>query len=80
MMGKRSRSAYRGILEWPVGGMGDVLTGIIVALLAQKIPLADAAKLGVWLHSSAADLNTKSHGQRGLLASDLLPHLRELLN
>ncbi|PAS01741.1 bifunctional ADP-dependent NAD(P)H-hydrate dehydratase/NAD(P)H-hydrate epimerase [Vibrio cholerae] len=62
------------------GGMGDVLTGIIVALLAQKIPLADAAKLGVWLHSSAADLNTKSHGQRGLLASDLLPHLRELLN
>lgn len=62
------------------GGMGDVLTGIIVALLAQKISLTDAAKLGVWLHSNAADLNAKSHGQRGLLASDLLPHLRELLN
>lgn len=62
------------------GGMGDVLTGIIAALLAQKIALAEAAKLGVWLHSSAADLDAKAHGQRGLLASDLLPHLRELLN
>lgn len=37
------------------GGMGDVLTGIIVALLAQNYPPAEAAKLGVYLHGKAGD-------------------------
>lgn len=78
--GKETAVCLQGNPGMASGGMGDVLTGIIVALLAQNIRLADAAKLGVWLHSSAADLNAKAHGQRGLLASDLLPHLRELLN
>lgn len=61
------------------GGMGDVLTGVIAALIAQGLSLADAAKLGVWLHATAAD-RAVGQGERGLLASDLMPHLRKLVN
>lgn len=62
------------------GGMGDVLTGVITSLVAQGLELANAAQVGVWIHSSAADSNAALHGERGLLASDLLPHLRQLVN
>jgi hydroxyethylthiazole kinase-like uncharacterized protein yjeF len=62
------------------GGMGDILSGIIGGLLAQGLSLEDAARLGVCLHSKAADLEAEAHGERGLLASDLLPWLRTLLN
>jgi len=61
------------------GGMGDVLAGIIGGLLAQGLSLRDAARAGVWLHASAADKAAKV-GERGLLATDLLPHLRRLVN
>jgi NAD(P)H-hydrate epimerase len=61
------------------GGMGDVLSGIIGGLLAQGFSLANSARLGVCLHGRAADLATQD-GERGLLATDLLPHLRRLLN
>ena len=60
-------------------GMGDVLTGIIGALIAQQIPLMEAACLGVLVHALAAD-EAALRGQRGLLASDLFPHLLPLLN
>jgi len=62
------------------GGMGDVLTGIIAALLAQRKPLSDAARLGVLLHSRAADELSEKYGQIGLLAHDLIPEVRRLLN
>ncbi len=63
------------------GGMGDLLTGVIAALIAQGLSLADAARLGVWLHAAAADRATgPGQGERGLLASDLMPHLRKLVN
>lgn len=62
------------------GGMGDILSGIIGGLLAQGLPPADAARLGVCLHGRAADMEAAAHGERGLLASDLLPWLRRLLN
>lgn len=61
------------------GGMGDVLTGVIAGLLAQGLSTGDAAQLGVCLHANAAD-RAAEQGERGLLASDLLPHLRELVN
>jgi NAD(P)H-hydrate epimerase len=61
------------------GGMGDVLSGVIAALLAQGLSLSKAARLGVWLHGKAADLSAVD-GERGLLASDLLGPLRELVN
>lgn len=61
------------------GGMGDVLTGIIVGLVAQGIDIAEASRIGVYLHGAAADKAAES-GERGLLASDLFPHLRKLVN
>jgi NAD(P)H-hydrate epimerase len=60
------------------GGMGDVLTGVIAGLLAQGLPLAQAARLGVCLHARAADEAAKG-GMRGLLATDLFPFLRRLV-
>lgn len=62
------------------GGMGDVLTGVIAALLAQGLDPAAAARLGVYLHGAAADAAARAGGERGLLASDLLPELRRLAN
>ncbi|MEY3661213.1 MAG: NAD(P)H-hydrate dehydratase [Pseudohongiellaceae bacterium] len=62
------------------GGMGDVLSGVLGALLAQGFDVSTSARLGTCLHSRAADLAVASDGERGLLASDLLPALRRLLN
>ncbi|MEA2079140.1 MAG: NAD(P)H-hydrate dehydratase [Pseudomonadota bacterium] len=62
------------------GGMGDVLSGVLAALLAQGLGLSEAASAGVWLHGKAADLAAGEHGERGLLASDLMPFLRKLIN
>ena len=62
------------------GGMGDVLSGILGALLAQRLSCQEAAQLGVCLHAVAADLAVADSGQRGLLATDLIPYLRELIN
>ncbi|HXE66153.1 MAG TPA: NAD(P)H-hydrate dehydratase [Rhodanobacteraceae bacterium] len=61
------------------GGMGDVLTGVIAGLLAQGLDTWDAACLGVGLHARAGDLAARV-GERGLLASDLFPYLRALVN
>jgi hydroxyethylthiazole kinase-like uncharacterized protein yjeF len=60
-------------------GMGDVLSGVIGGLLAQGLPLGDAAKLGVCLHAAAGDLAAKE-GERGMIATDLLSHLRRISN
>lgn len=58
------------------GGMGDLLSGMIGGLLAQKIPLQAAAELGVCLHAAAADAAAIARGnERGLLAMDLVTHL-----
>jgi len=62
------------------GGMGDVLGGMLAALLAQGLGLFEAASAGVWLHGKAADLAAGEHGERGLLAADLMPFLRKLIN
>ncbi len=62
------------------GGMGDVLTGVIAALWAQGMPAFEAAALGALLHSAAADMAARDGGERGLLASDLFPHVRRLTN
>ncbi len=60
-------------------GMGDVLSGVIGGLVAQGVPVGDAAKLGVCVHAMAGDLAAKE-GERGLLAMDLMPYLRRLSN
>lgn len=60
-------------------GMGDVLSGVLGGWVAQGVPLYDAAKLGVCLHAQAGDLAAKE-GERGLIATDLMPYLRRLSN
>lgn len=62
------------------GGMGDVLSGVIGGLLAQGLGLNDAAQQGVYGHGKAADLAAKIQGERGLLASDLMPCLQQWVN
>lgn len=62
------------------GGMGDVLTGVVAGLLAQGLEPATAARLGAWLHATAADRAATAGGERGLLATDLLGELRTLVN
>jgi NAD(P)H-hydrate epimerase len=62
------------------GGMGDVLTGVIAALQAQRMPRFQAAVFGALLHSAAGDAAAHSGGERGLLPSDLFPQLRRLGN
>jgi ADP-dependent NAD(P)H-hydrate dehydratase / NAD(P)H-hydrate epimerase len=63
------------------GGMGDVLTGVIAGLLAQGFSLTNAAQQGVLGHGWAADLAAaQKAGERGLLASDLMPYLKQWAN
>lgn len=53
------------------GGTGDVLTGLIAALLAQGMTAFEGAQLGVWMHGRAGDLLAERCSQPGLIASDL---------
>ncbi|WP_343646664.1 bifunctional ADP-dependent NAD(P)H-hydrate dehydratase/NAD(P)H-hydrate epimerase [Enterobacter sp.] len=62
------------------GGMGDVLSGIIGALLGQKLPLYDAACAGCVAHGAAADKLAARYGTRGMLATDLFGTLRRVVN
>jgi NAD(P)H-hydrate epimerase len=62
------------------GGMGDVLTGVIAALQAQRLPRFQAAVFGALLHGAAGDAAARVDGERGLLPSDLFPQLRRLGN
>lgn len=63
-----------------VGGMGDLLTGVIASMRAQGMDAFDAACCGALLHAAAGDAAAQAGGERGLLPSDLLPHLRRLAN
>lgn len=62
-------------------GMGDVLTGMIAALIAQGLNAGDAMLLAVYLHGAAADdLVTRGVGAAGLTASEVTDAARNLLN
>ena len=63
-----------------VGGMGDLLTGVIAAMRAQRKGAFAAACCGALLHAVAGDAAARDGGERGLLPSDLLPPLRVLSN
>jgi NAD(P)H-hydrate epimerase len=62
------------------GGMGDVLTGIIGAMICQGLSLSSATQLGACLHGKAADAVAARTGEVGLLATDLFADLRQLIN
>jgi NAD(P)H-hydrate epimerase len=61
------------------GGTGDVLTGLIAALLAQHLPAFEAAQLGVHVHGLAGDLARDELGEVSLIAADLLTYLPRAL-
>ena len=63
-----------------VAGMGDVLSGVAGALLAQGLTPFQAARMAVWLHASAADEMAANQGEAGLRASELIPLIRQQLN
>lgn len=62
------------------GGTGDVLTGLIAALLAQGMPPFEAAQLGVHVHGLAGDLAVENLSNAGLIASDLPRYIARAWN
>jgi hydroxyethylthiazole kinase-like uncharacterized protein yjeF len=70
----------RGNPGMATAGMGDVLSGVIAGLFAQGMPLKESAILGVECHARAGDLAAKMGGERGLIATDLMPYLRSVVN
>lgn len=62
-----------------VGGSGDVLAGMITALLGQGLQPLEASAAGVWLHGAAGDLSAQRLGQYAMLPTDLLEDLPRLL-
>ncbi|MEG3133234.1 bifunctional ADP-dependent NAD(P)H-hydrate dehydratase/NAD(P)H-hydrate epimerase [Rouxiella sp. T17] len=62
------------------GGMGDILSGIIGGMLAQKLSSYDAACAGCVVHGAAADVIAPRRGTRGMLPTDLLHWITPLVN
>jgi ADP-dependent NAD(P)H-hydrate dehydratase len=73
--GRRYAINHTGNPGMATGGSGDVLTGIITALLSQNLTPFDAARLGVHLHGLAGDLVAAELGQVSLIATDLIEYL-----
>ncbi|GAB2618976.1 NAD(P)H-hydrate dehydratase [Novilysobacter erysipheiresistens] len=78
--GRTPRLVDAGNPGMAVGGMGDVLAGVIAALRAQGLDAFDAASCGALLHAAAGDAAARESGERGLLPTDLMPWLRRLAN
>jgi NAD(P)H-hydrate epimerase len=57
------------------GGAGDVLTGVIAALIGQKLPAFEAAQLGVYIHGLAGDIARDQSGIIGMIAGDIVDAL-----
>lgn len=57
------------------GGTGDVLTGLVAALIAQGMTAFDAAVLGTWVHGRAGDMAADAVGMTALCATDVLSYL-----
>ena len=62
------------------GGSGDVLTGIIAALIAQGMPPFDATCLAVYIHGLAGDIAMKEKGAYSMMASDIIASIEKVLN
>jgi NAD(P)H-hydrate epimerase len=75
-----ARLCDRGNPGMATAGMGDVLAGVIGALRAQGVDAAHSAAAGVYLHAAAGDDAAADGGERGLIASDLVPFIRRWAN
>ena len=73
--GKQQAHNETGNPGMATGGTGDVLTGLVTALVCQRLSPFDAARLGVYLHGLAGDLAAEELGQVSMIASDLVRHL-----
>lgn len=69
----------RGSPALATGGSGDVLSGIIGALVAQHVAAHSVLPVAAWLHAVAGEIAAR-HGERGTLASDIIAELRALVN
>ena len=78
--GKTVRLCHAGNPGMATAGMGDILSGVIAGLVAQGLTLDQSAGVGVLVHARSADMAVQETGERGLLATDLLPLLRVLVN
>jgi ADP-dependent NAD(P)H-hydrate dehydratase len=78
--GQRTEVNATGNPGMATGGTGDVLTGLITALLCQGLPPFDASRLGAHLHGLAGDLAAERLGQIALIASDLAEYLPAAFN
>lgn len=70
--GKEPLLVARGDPGMATAGSGDVLTGILAALLAQKMSCYDAASLGVYLHAVAGEEAAKIKSSYGMIAGDII--------
>ena len=61
------------------GGSGDVLSGIIAGMIAGGLPLAEAAKIGTYVHCLAGDKAAEKKGKYAMLASDIISCLGEVM-
>jgi NAD(P)H-hydrate epimerase len=78
--GKEVRLCHAGNPGMATAGMGDILSGVLGGLVAQGLTLPQSAGVGVLVHARSADMAAQEMGERGLLATDLLPYLRVLVN
>jgi len=60
-------------------GSGDVLTGIITALVAQGVGAYDAARIGAFVHGRAGDLAAEKYSRMGMIAGDIIQMLIQML-
>ena len=70
----------RGDPGMATAGTGDVLTGIVAALLAQKMSAHESAILGVYLHAAAGEIAAQEKSSYGVIATDLIDSLPQVLN
>lgn len=82
VVGKQEKKCYlnlSGCSGMATGGSGDVLTGIIAGLLAQKMPLYEAACLGVYIHGLTGEVAQKELGGYSMTARDLIGNLHNII-
>lgn len=77
--GTRAFQNETGNAGMAVGGSGDVLAGILTALLGQRLPVLEAAAAAAWLHGAAGDLTARRLGQYAMTPTDLLEDLPQLM-
>jgi ADP-dependent NAD(P)H-hydrate dehydratase len=75
--GKRLYVNTTGNPGMATGGSGDALTGVIAALIAQKMDAFDATCLGVYAHGLAGDIARDQNGEVGLIAGDIVDSLAD---